>query len=207
MPRAAPLTRKAVEINIAPLSAMEQREIAKTLGLDALPDYLASFLACLIASHHTARQLAKGHTPAKVAAGLRRIESRLHRDHDGHEMTREIADPHFGIDGETWTRLAPIVANPNVPLNSKLAEIEARRSEVEVLPRINPLYALRVVLAAEALEQIWDRYAVRRDDRARQWEFILAVLEAAGEGTEGFYRNSERLRGDLRLVLERTSRL
>jgi hypothetical protein len=184
---------------------MVLRRIAGVLGLDALPDYLAILLACMLASHRAGRKTARGHTPARVAAALRRIESRMRRGHDGPEMTREITDPHFGMDGETWTRLTPIVADPDVPRDRKLNEIEARRREVEAMPRINPRRGLRVELAAEALAQIWYWYAVRRDDRARQWQFVLAILEAAGEGTEGLRRNAERLRRDLWLLLELTS--
>jgi len=73
------------------------------------------------------------------------------------------------------------------------------------LPRINPRRGLRVELAAEALADIWYWYAVRRDDRERQWQFVLAILEAASEGTEGLRRNADRLRRDLWPILEQTS--
>jgi hypothetical protein len=205
MPRPALLTRKAVELNIKPLPGMALRRIAEALGLDALPDYPADLIACMLATHRVGRKTARGHTPARVAAALRRIESRMRRGHGGPETMREITDPLFGMDCETSERLAPIVADPDVPRDRKLNEIEARRREVEVLPRINPRRALRVELAAEALERIWYWYAVRRDDRARQWQFVLAILEAAGEGTEGFRRNADRLRRDLWPILERTS--
>jgi hypothetical protein len=206
MPRPSPLTRKAVEFKIVPLSGMVLHEISEALGLDALPDYPAILIACQIATHREARKLVKGHGPPKVAAGLRRIEGRMRRGHDGQKTTQEITDPHFGIDDETFTRLATLVADPDAPRDRQLVAIETRRREVEARPRINPYYALRVQLAAEALWHIWYCYAVRRDDRARQWQFVLAILEAAGEGTEGFRRNAERLRRDLGLVLERTRR-
>ena len=73
------------------------------------------------------------------------------------------------------------------------------------MPEIDARYALRVVLAAQALVQIWYWYAVRRDDRARQWQFVVVILEAAGEGTEGFRRNADRLRRDLWPILEQAS--
>ena len=205
MPRSSPLTRMPVEINIKPLSGMVMRRIAEALGLGALPDYLAILIACLIASHHTNCKLAKGHTSAKVAAALRRIESRMRHGHDDPKTVWEITDPHFGMDGETWTRLAPIVADPDVPREHKLAVITTRRHEVEATPRINPRYGLRVTLVEHALAQIWYWYAVDREDTVRQWQFVLAILEAAGEGTEGFRRNSARLRRDVWRILDLTS--
>jgi hypothetical protein len=204
MPRPPPLTRSLVELNITPLPAMWRRRIGEALSLGVLPDYPADLLACMIATHHAARKLAKGHTPAKMAAGLHRIENRLHRGHDGPEMMREITDPHFGMDGETWTRLALIVVNPNVPPDRKLAAIEARRRETEAMPEIDARHALRVVLVAYALAQIWYWYAVDRDDPVRQWQFVLAILEAAGEGTEGVRKNPDRLKRDVGRLLELT---
>jgi hypothetical protein len=194
-----------VQLKIKPLPGMALRRIADTLGLDALPDYLVILLACMLASHRAGRKTARGHTPARVAAALRRIESRMRRGHDDPKATREITDLHFGMDGETFIRLAKIVADPDVPRDRKLNEIEARRREVEAMPRINPRRGLRVELAAEALADIWYWYAVRRDDRARQWQFVLAILEAASEGTEGLRRNADRLRRDLGPILEQTS--
>jgi len=206
MPRSSPLTRSAVEINIAPIPGIAQHQIAEALGLGALPDYLAIHIACMIASHRASRKLAKGHTPAKVAAGLRRIESRLRRGHDGPEMTRELTDPHFGIDGETFMRLALIVANPDVPRDRKLAEIETRRREVEGMAETDARYALRVVLVGQALALIWYVFAVDRGDTVRQWQFVLAILEAAGEGTEGVRKNPERLKRDVGRLMELTAR-
>jgi hypothetical protein len=185
---------------------MAQRRIAEVLGLDTLPDYPADLIACMIATHRAARKPAKGHTPARVAAELRRIESLARRGHDGPEVTRKITDPLFGMDGETVDRLVKIVADSDVPPDRKLALTAERRREVETMPEIDARYALRVVLAAQALVQIWYWYAVRRDDRARQWQFVLVILEAAGEGTEGFRRNAERLRRGLLPLLELTSR-
>jgi hypothetical protein len=194
-----------VELKVAPLSETAQRRIAEPLGVGALADHLAMLIACLIASHHEGRRLAKGHTPARVAAGLQRIENRMRLGHGGPEITREITDPHFRYDEETVIRLAPVVADPAVPRDRKLALIEARRREVETLPQINPRYALRVVLAAHALEQIWHHYAVDCSDTVRQWHFVLEILEAAGEGTEGMRRNAERLKRELGPLLELTS--
>ena len=206
MPRPALLTRKAVELNIKPLSGIAQRQIAEALGRGALPDYLAIHIACIIASHRASRKLAKGHTPAKVAAGLRRIESRLRRGHDGPEVTRELTDPHFSIDGETFMRLALIVANRDMPRDRKLAAIETRRREIEAMAGIDARYALRVVLVAQALARIWYWCAVDCADTIRQWQFVLAILEAAGEGTEGVRKNPERLKRDVGRLMQLTAR-
>jgi hypothetical protein len=186
---------------------MAQQRIAWTLGLIALPDHLADRIACMIATHRFGRKRSKGHTPARVAAALRRIESRMHRGHDGPQDTQEITDPHFNIDTETFD-LAPIVFNPDVPLERKLAEIEVRRHEVEALPEIDARHGLRVMLVAYALAQIWHYYAVDRDDRERQWEFVLAILAAAGEVTPGVAKNPkrlERLRNEVQELLQLTA--
>jgi hypothetical protein len=205
MPRPPPLTRSAVEINIRPLSGMALRRIAEALGLAALPDYLATLIACMIASHRASRKPAKGHTPARVAAALRRIESRMWRGHYGPETMREITDPHFGMDVETWTRLAPIVADPDVPPGRKLALITTRRREIEAMPEIDARYARRVTLVGRALAQIWYWYAVDREDTMRQWQFVLAILAAAGEGTEGVRQHPERLKRDVGRLMQLTA--
>jgi hypothetical protein len=208
MPRPSPLTRNTVELIIKPLSAMAARRIANALGLGALPDYPADLIACMIATHRAGRKRSKGHTPAQKAAALRCIESRLRRGQDGPELTREITDPHFDMDFETFTRLAPIVANPDVPCDRKLALIAVRRSEIEAMPKIDARHALRVELVGEALARIWYWYAVDRDDTYRQWQFVLAILEAAGELAAGVYKNPKRLNliaGEVGRLLHLTS--
>jgi hypothetical protein len=182
-----------VDITLAPLTKAAHRRIAEALGIFALPDYLADRIACMIATHRAGRKRSKNHTPARMAAALRRIESRMHRGQDGPEAVREITDPLFGIDVETFERLVPLVSDPHVPLGHKLAAVAERRREVEALPEMDARYGLRVELVAEALAQIWHRYAVDCDDGERQWEFVLAVLAAAGEVTPGVAKNPKRL--------------
>ena len=208
MPRPSPLTRSPVDINIVPLSGVAQRRIAEALGLCALPDYLAALIACMLATHRAGRKRSKGHTPARVAAGLRRIESRMRRGQDGPEAVREITDPLFNNDDETCTRLALIVTDPGVPTDRRLAAIEARRREVEALPEIDARHGLRVVLVAEALARIWYWCAVDRGDTYRQGQFVLAILEAAGELTAGVRKNPkrlERIKGDVRRMMQLTA--
>ena len=152
--------------------------------------------------HKETRKLVKGRTPARVAAGLRHAESRLRRGYNGPEMTREITDPQFGLDVETSVRLQSIVGDPDLPLGRRLDAIESR---VGALPEIDALHGLRVVLVAHAVVCIWYVFAVCRDDRARQWQFVLPMLEAAGEGTEGVRKNPGGLRRDLGRLLQLTA--
>jgi hypothetical protein len=187
------------------------------LGLDALPDACVHAISWMIAVHNASRAFQRGgevcekrrretgHTPAKWAAALRRVESRMRRGDDGPETTRVITDPLFGVDEETFTRLQGIVYDSEVPLDRRLDAIDTRRRELEALPEVDALYGLRVALVAHALVLIWGVFAVRRDDTERQWQFALAILEAAGEGTEGVRQHPERLRRDLGRLLELTS--
>lgn len=206
MPRPPPLARIPLpEIRPTPLDGADRRRFAWLLGRNALPDVCACAISRLIAAHIECRKLAKGHTPARVAAALRRAEDRLRRGRDDPETTRVITDPHFGLDFETSTRLQGIVGDPEVPLDRQLAAIEARRREVEALHEIEPLYGLRVVLVAGALVDIWYVFAVDGDDGLRQWEFVLAILGAAGEGTEGVRKNPKRLKRDVGRLLQLTA--
>jgi hypothetical protein len=182
-----------------------RKRFAWLLGLDVLPDACADGIAWMIAVHRASRKPAKGHTLAKVVAGLRRIEGRLRRGHDGPEMTREITDPQFGLDVETFTRLQSIVGDSEVPLDRRLAAIEARRREVEALREVDAAYGLRVILVGQALALIWHVFAVGRGDTVRQWQFVLAMLEAAGEGTEGVRKNPERLKRDIGRLMQLTA--
>jgi hypothetical protein len=100
-----------------PLYRAEHKRIAWTLGLDTLPDLCAEGIVQLISEHHRALAFIKGHTVARAAATLRRVEDRMRRRHHGPETTREIMDPFFGnVDEETHERLHGIVGNPAVPL-------------------------------------------------------------------------------------------
>jgi hypothetical protein len=87
----------------------------------------------------------------ETASRVRGRTERVRRGHDGPEATREITDPLFGIDGETFERFASCINDPATPIDMKIDAIGARRREVEALPPIEARYALRVVLAAHAL--------------------------------------------------------
>jgi hypothetical protein len=135
---------------------MEQQRIAGALGLIALPDHLADRIACMLATHRFGRKRSKGHTPARVTAALRRIESRMHRGHDGPQAAQEITDPHFNIDTETFD-LAPIVFNPDVPLDRKIDAVAERRREGGRLATARPVRRYRMVDgASQRLAPTWD---------------------------------------------------
>lgn len=193
------------EVRPRPLYREQRKGFAKILGLDPLPDACLNGIVWLIAEHKASCRVVKGHTPAKVAAGLRRIESRLRRGHDTPDAVREITDPQFGLDVESFTRLQNVFDDPEVPLDQRLAMLEARRREVEALPEVEALYGLRVMLVGLALVWVWCYFAVRPDDGARQWQFVLATLKAAGEGTEGVRKNPGRLKRDIGRLLELTA--
>jgi hypothetical protein len=189
------------DIRPKPLYRATRKNIAWSLGLHALPDECVHGIAYMLAVHKESRGRVKGHTPARWAATLRHVESHIRRGDDGPEITRLITDPLFCADFETWTRLAPIVADPDVPRDDKLQAIEVRRHELEVMPEIDALYALRLLLVAQALAFIWYVFAAGRDDHVRQWAFVLAILEAAGESTVGIKKNPERFKRDVRQML------
>jgi hypothetical protein len=124
------------EVRPKPLYRGEREKFARLLGgSDMLSDACEHAIKWVIAAHKASREYMKqveGHTPAKWAAELRRIESRMYRGHDGPEITRTITDPLYGADDETFERLHGIVGDPEVPLEHRLAEIEARRRELEL---------------------------------------------------------------------------
>lgn len=208
MPRPQPLTREPVqEVRPKPLYRADRKPFARALGLDTLPDACMHAIAWLIAAHKASRDRMKGqgHTPAKVAAGLRRIEGRLRRGHDSPEAVREIKDPHFGMDYGTVVDLSGIMADREVPLDRRLAALQDRIRQVETLPEVDAQHGLRVVLVAFGLVCVWSLFAVRRDDHARQWQFVLLLLEAAGEGTSGLREHPERLKRDVGRLLQLTA--
>jgi hypothetical protein len=206
MPRPTPpRTRMTMpEVRPKPIYRADRKGFAQILGLDLMPDECVQGIAFIIAAHRASQRGAEEHTPARAAAALRCVESRMRRGLDGPEATREITDPLFGIDGETFERLADIISDPETPIDVKIDAIGARRREVEAFPPIDARYALRVVLAAHAL-MVWRLFAGRRDDSERQTRFVLAILEAAGEGVTGLRKNPERLKRDIGQLLQLTS--
>jgi hypothetical protein len=206
MPRPTPPRTPMTMPEVRPkqICRANRKGFARMLGLDLMPDECVQGIAFIIAAHRASQRGAEGHTPARAAAALRCVESRMRRGHDGPEATREITDPLFGIDGETFERLADIISDPETPIDVKIDAIAARRHEVESLPPIDARYALRVVLAAYAL-MVWRLFAVRPDDSERQTRFVLAILEAAGESVRGLRKNPERLKRDIHQLVQLTA--
>jgi hypothetical protein len=192
------------EIKPRPIYRDDRKQFAQILGVKPLPDMCVRSIVSIIAAHRASQRVVEGHTPARAAAALHCVERRMRRGHDTPEATREITDPLFGIDGETFERLAGALNDPETPIALKIDEIEARRREIEALPPIDARYALRVVLAAHALI-VWWLFAVGRNDGERQWRFVMAALKAAGEGVEGLRKNPERLKREIGLLMQLTA--
>ena len=117
MPRPTPPRRGMTmpEVKPKPIYRADRRGFARMLGLDLMPDECVQGIAFIIAAHRASQQVAEGHTPARAAATLRCVEGRVRRGHDGPEATREITDPLFGIDAETFERLSSCINDPATP--------------------------------------------------------------------------------------------
>jgi hypothetical protein len=133
------------EIKPRPIYRDDRKQFASILGVKPLPDMCARTIVSIIAAHRASCHVVEGHTPARAAAALRCVESRMRRGHDDPKSTQEVTDPLFGIDGETFERLANVINNPETPIEMKIEAIEARRGEIETLPPIDAGYALRAV--------------------------------------------------------------
>jgi len=212
MPRSTALTRIR-EPGIAPitLSPAQEREFATLLGIGPpLPDVANQTLAWLIALYRPACAMSAGHRAQRMATHLARIEKMLRGGGsiERYECAlRTLTDPAFGQDYETWERLAPIASDPRVPASVLAQAVEARRREIDVSPR-KPRRAVQAITAAYAL-LVWFIYAAGRQDKTRQWRFVLAVLAACDdEGKEnplaGFQSHPERLLRDLGKLPELT---
>lgn len=169
---------------------------ARILGVDPMPNVCVHMIAELVGVHRASLRMVENYTPARVAAEIDRVRRRVSHGHDGPEAVRTITDPMFGVDVETHERLRDILNDPSLPLDMKVDALEARRREVEALPPQNALYGLRVILAAHAL-LIWWLFAASHSDSASRWRFVLAILEAAGEGVAGLRDHPERIKHDL----------
>jgi hypothetical protein len=133
---------------------------------------------------------------ARIAKEQRRIQ-RTRRRRDG--ILDPLTDPRFGLDVESFDKL-----DPDAPIPVLLEAIEARLGELAALPSpFDPQHELRVFYSEFALDVVWSRYANPqvRGDSAHQWRFLLEMLEAAGEGTEGLHQHPERLKRRLRPLL------
>jgi hypothetical protein len=209
MPRPQQPTREPMpEIKLRPLYRAERKRFVWLLGPDPLPDRCVEAIATLIACHKAACSRPKGHTKAKWAAALYRAENLMRRGHDGPEVTRVFTNPLFGVDEETF-ELRAIIGNPEVPLDRRLAVMEARRHELETQPEVDARHSRRVQLMAYALESVWRNFAVDRCDVERAWQFVLAIVEVAEDLPPSMRKNPKRLNGlraDIsRMLLEATT--
>jgi hypothetical protein len=205
MSRKAPPRPRIPEIKPMTLTSTEFRRVAEVLGLPMLPDLAVTQLACVIAYLRATLRSSRGHTPAAEAATLLLAEEFLSKGgHHAEEATQWLSDLRYGMSYETGVGLAPIVADPEVPDDQKIAAIKARREEVAERPFIDPKQGARVTWLAYALVCIWHDFAVRRDDAERQWQFVLLVLEVAGDAHGGIRKNPQRLKRDFGKLLEVT---
>jgi hypothetical protein len=166
------------------------------------PDDCVSTIEALIAAHRASSKVIKGHTTIRVAATLRTGEERLEH---GDGLSPPGFDPRFGnTDVETHERLAGLLDDPRLPAWVRAACVRERRLEVERLPTIDARHGLVTITSVFAL-LIWQRWSSRRDNRTLQWKFVLAVLDVAGVGAEGFRVNPGRLMRELDRMLALTA--
>jgi hypothetical protein len=181
---------------VTPVYEYDRVGFARILGVDPMPVVCVHMIAELVGAHLASVQVVAGHTPARIASEIERVERRVSHGHDGPEAVQSIADPMFGADAETVERLSAILNNSSLPIDAKVEALEGRRREVENLPSIDARHGLRVILAAHAI-LIWWLFAASHSDSASRWRFVLAIFEAAKEKTEGLRQHPERLNRDL----------
>lgn len=194
MPRPSPLSLIRVP-KINPNQPLPRKhDYAHLLGFRVLPKAVSDELAHIIPLLRATQGLVRGHTPKRVAAELKRCKRKLRGEqrngHPDKHLRRMLSDPHWGLDFESFERLAPLAAAPTSEL---LAAVEARHREVERLPRINPQWG--TLVSAAAVAQALFRILAQdvRDQPGACWHFVLAMLDDAGFPTEGLHQHPERL--------------
>lgn len=211
MPRPPALARITTPLPTQPIKLSPEyvAEFARLLGVGDLADIADETLAWLITYYDVANKISAGHTAQRMQGELLRIAKRLQNGERGEEILKSVIDPWFGQDYETHVRLAPMLADTRVPTPYLSQGVEARRKELAALRPVKPKRAVQALIAAYAL-LMWLVYAARRHERARQWQFVLAVLDACGASvgderiTEGLRRNPKRLLRDLGRLPELT---
>jgi hypothetical protein len=202
--RQKPLTRMTMPKTKA-VYEFDRMGFARLLSVGTIPEVCVHMIANLVGVHRASLRMVENYTPARIAAEIDRVKRRVSHGHDEPEAVRTITDPMFGADVETVERLRDILNDRSLPLDVRVDALEARRSEVAALPPHNALYGLRVITAWHAM-LIWWLFAASHSDSASRWRFVLAILQAAGEGIDGFAKNPERLKdslGDLPRLTER----
>ena len=193
--RQKPLARMTMPKTKA-VYAFDRLGFASLLGVGIIPEVCVHMIAELVGVHRASLRMVENYTPARIEAEIDRVKRRVSHGDDGPEAVRTITDAMFGVDAETHERLRDILNDPNTPLDVKVDALEARRLEVEALPPLNALYGVRVITAAHAM-LIWWLFAANHTDSANRWQFVVTVLEAAGEGVAGLRSHPERLAASL----------
>lgn len=195
MPRQSPLKPRDIPPGRKqPLS--QKPDFAGLLGFPKLADEVIANLVDLIALAKATQSTVAGLTRQSRVAEFRRWEKKLRREQQtGRLNTRLrqlIANPALGLDTETFLQLAPLV---NAPSSLLLAAVEARRCEIERLPRISPQREARDSAGGTAVWFFLIHSADHvRDEPGAWWEFALAFLDAAGFGTVKLRQHPEDLR-------------
>jgi hypothetical protein len=176
--------------------ALRRDDFPELLGFSGFPDGVASELANLVATMRPTSSVVVSLTRQREALDLKRIAKKLRREQQtgrpNIELRQRLANPHVGWRTETFMRLAPLAAVPTADL---LAAVEARRREVERLPRVNPQTEARESAAGAALFFFLVYAAPNvRDEPGAWWRFVLAALDEAGFPTAKLYQHPERLR-------------
>jgi hypothetical protein len=197
MPRPTPSRERIAVPGIPPyrMNRRHDRAFESLLGgWPRPPDECVATIEALIDAHRASSKAIKGHTPTRVAATLMTVEQRLEH---GDGLSPGVFDPWFGnTDVETHERLSELLVDPRLPPWVKAACVRERRLEIERLPTIDARHGLMTITSIYAL-LIWQRWSSRRDNRTLQWQFVLAVLDAAGVGTEGFRAHPGLLKREL----------
>jgi hypothetical protein len=195
MPRPSPL-------NLISIPKIEQQQplpqkhnYARLLGFLTLPDDVKSNLAHIIALMVATKDVVPGHTAQRVAAELKRCAKKLRREQQtgrpDARIRRLLADPHFGLDIESFNLLQPLTAAPTAKL---LAAVEARQRQVAQMRRINPQWGALVTAAAVARD-LFLHYATGsvRNQPGACWRFVLGMLDDAAFPIEALHEHPERL--------------
>jgi hypothetical protein len=202
--RQKPLTRMTMPKTTA-VYEFDRFEFARLLSVGTIPEVCVHMIANLVGVHRASLRVVENYTTTRIAAEIDRVKRRVSHGRDGPEAVRTLTDPMFGADVETVERLRDILNDRSLPLDVRVDALEARRREVEALPLHNALYGLRVITAWHAM-LIWWLFAASHSDKASRWQFVLTVLEAAGEGVDGLRSHPERLAvslGELPKLTER----
>jgi hypothetical protein len=118
-------------LNLISIPKIEQQQplpqkynYACLLGFLTLPDDVKSNVAHIIAIMVATKDVVQGHTAQRVAAELKRCAKKLRREQQtgrpDARVRRLLADPHFGLDMESFDLLQPLTAAPTLSCSPPL---------------------------------------------------------------------------------------